>query len=61
MKCEITRVVAGYAYPKNGNFHNPTPRYRWDVTYDGKRVGSTSTAKGAKEMARMVEENPTIA
>lgn len=29
------RFLAGYAYPQNGNVHNPTPRYSWLLLVDG--------------------------
>ena len=28
---EIERWVVGYAYARNGNLHNPTPRVEWLV------------------------------
>ena len=27
----IREFIAGYAYPRNGNVHNPTPDRRWVV------------------------------
>lgn len=29
------RFLSGYAYPQNGNVHNPTPRYIWLLLVDG--------------------------
>lgn len=49
---EIVRVVTGHAYARNGNRHNPTPRFRWDVYYAGKRVGSRLSGKAARELLR---------
>ncbi|HET9144167.1 hypothetical protein [Actinophytocola sp.] len=34
----ISRVLTGYAYPVNGNVHNPTPRYYWHLLLDDKVV-----------------------
>lgn len=31
------------AYPKNGNAHNPTVYYRWDLVIDGKSHGMNRT------------------
>lgn len=37
----IEQRVTGYAYPRNGNAHNPTPRIVWCVRdQDGRLVGS---------------------
>jgi hypothetical protein len=33
----IRKRITGYAYPRNGNFHNPTPRVCWEV-YCGTRL-----------------------
>lgn len=35
---EIERRLVAYAYPKNGNVHNPTPRYHWWLYLDGRLV-----------------------
>lgn len=53
---EIRKVVAGYAYPRNGNAHNPTPRYRWEVWADGKRVGSATSRKSAEGLAETQQQ-----
>lgn len=37
---EVKRVLAGYAYPQNGNVHNPTPVYSWLLMLDGHVVDS---------------------
>lgn len=34
----ISRVLTGYAYPVNGNVHNPTPSYRWHLLLDNRLV-----------------------
>lgn len=33
------RVLEDYAYPANGNVHNPTPHYLWLLLADGREVG----------------------
>ncbi len=48
----IKRVLAGYAYPVNGNFHNPTPRYEWLLLLDGKLVDRASRRGTLVEAAR---------
>lgn len=46
------RVLAGHAYPRSGNAHNPTPRYRYEVRNDeGRRIGTVSTLSSARELA----------
>lgn len=30
----IRKVITGYAYARNGNVGNPTPRVRWDLVDD---------------------------
>ncbi len=34
----IGRRLLSYAYPANGNVHNPTPRYVWTLYLDGRQV-----------------------
>lgn len=34
----IKRVLTGYAYPVNGNVHNPTPSYYWHLLLDDRVV-----------------------
>lgn len=46
---KIEKVIAGYAYAKNGNLHNPTPRVRYDIYRDGKLIGSDSKLSEAKK------------
>lgn len=55
--CTVQKMVIGHAYPKNGNFHNPTPRVVW-ICYDpnGKNIGSACSKKGAKEIADFFAE-----
>lgn len=46
----IEKRVTGYAYPRNGNAHNPTPRIRWDVRSggSGRLLGRFATKREAK-------------
>jgi hypothetical protein len=30
----VKKRIAGYAYPRNGSMHNPTPRIVWEL-FDG--------------------------
>lgn len=39
---QIERWLEQYAYPQNGNTHNPTPRYFWFLLLDGRRVDSAT-------------------
>ena len=41
----IERVLRGYAYPVNGNVHNPTPHYMFNLRLDGRLV-DTSPRRG---------------
>jgi len=46
---EYRKRLVGTAYPRNGNVHNPTRYYRWDVFKDGKNVdGSFRTLREAR-------------
>jgi hypothetical protein len=49
-KYEIRKEVTSYAYPRNGNVHNPTPRVRWYVCRiaDGVIVDSAARCKPLK-------------
>jgi hypothetical protein len=38
----IRKRVVGYAYPRNGNLSNPTPRYHWLIFAGEKRVGQVN-------------------
>jgi hypothetical protein len=51
------RVTTGHAYARSGNAHNATPRYRYDVRDpQGRRVGTTSTLRGARDLAAIHSE-----
>jgi hypothetical protein len=53
----VYRRLVGYAYPQNGNVHNPTPRYVFELRLDGRMVDhaprrGTLTAEARKPGAR---------
>jgi hypothetical protein len=52
----IDRLTAGFAYPRNGNVHNPTPRFCWIVMQDGKPMGSYETLRAAKVLLKDCQE-----
>jgi hypothetical protein len=47
------RVLVGYGYPKNGNVHNPKPRYVWLLQVDGRTVDQDSRRGVLRRAARM--------
>lgn len=49
----VVRVLARQAYGRNGNAHNPTPTYRWDVWHKGACLGGTARFRG---VAAIIEE-----
>ena len=49
---EVRRVLEGYAYPVNGNVHNPTPRYRWLLLLDGRMVDQDARRRELVRAAR---------
>ncbi len=52
--CKARKRVIGYAYPKNGNHHNPSPSVVWEVVdASGKPVGTAANLRGARELASM--------
>lgn len=55
----IHKVIVGYAYatnkdPEKGG--NGTPKVQWVTRCDGKRVGTSTTIKAAKELAALHAE-----
>lgn len=48
----LTRRLSGYAYPVNGNVHNPTPNYTWLLKVDGILVDQSKTKRSLVEAAR---------
>jgi hypothetical protein len=49
---QTERRLMGYAYARNGNTHNPTPRYHWLLLLDGRRVDEASRCRVLIEAAR---------
>lgn len=52
----LRRRLVGYAYPRNGNVHNPTPRYMWDLLCDHRVMMFGTRASKMQEAAVMQEE-----
>lgn len=48
---QIIRHTHSYAYARNGNAHNPTPKYHWRVFFDGKLADEKLNSAAAKELA----------
>lgn len=48
----VQRVLVGYAYPVNGNVHNPTPNYRWNLLLDGRLVDTDAHMRRLVEAAK---------
>jgi hypothetical protein len=48
----VRRVLEGYAYPQNGNVHNPTPRYRFLLLLDGRTVDSSHSDRELRHAAK---------
>jgi hypothetical protein len=48
--CGDVRVVSSEAYPRNGNVHKPTPRYRWEVYRHGVGIGTGHGRASASEL-----------
>lgn len=49
---QIERRLMGYAYARNGNVHNPTPRYWWILYLNGKRVDEGKYRNTLQQCAR---------
>ena len=58
MGITVDRVKSGEAYARNGNAHNPTPRYRWEVRHAGRLVGTQYKAGSAIELANDYAVDP---
>jgi hypothetical protein len=43
----IERVLTGFAYARNGNTHNPTPRYIWETFFEEEVLGTSYSEKSA--------------
>jgi hypothetical protein len=55
MQFEIRKVITGYAYPKNGNLHNPTPRVAYFVYQDDRLIGIDYRLRDAKQFIADIE------
>lgn len=55
----IERKISGYAYPRNGNAHNPTPKYRYEAVLNGKLIDTSYRARGAIESANAFALSPS--
>ena len=48
----VQRHLAAYSYPQNGNVHNPTPVYVWNLLVDGRIVDTGHYKREVVEIAR---------
>ncbi len=46
-RIQVTKRIIGYAYARNGNAHNPTPKVIWETFVDGKLVGTSRLKREA--------------
>lgn len=46
----IVRIRGIDKYPRNGNLGNPTPTYRWHVSFRGVYQGGAGSMAGAKAL-----------
>ena len=46
----IRKVCVGHAYARNGNAHNPTPRYEWQAEVNGRWIGHDATRRSLVEL-----------
>ena len=49
MEFQIKKVITGYAYPKNGNLHNPTPKVAYFVYQGDKLISIDYRLRDAKQ------------
>lgn len=49
---QIERHLSGYAYPANGNVHNPSPRYYYLLLLDGKTVDQSPRERQLRAAAK---------
>lgn len=45
LRLTVRRHLVSYAYPANGNVHNPTPEYDWHLVVDGVHLVDTAHRK----------------
>jgi hypothetical protein len=55
----VRRLFVGYAYPANGNVHNPTPQYHWLLLLHGRPVDNSSRRGALVEAARCPDADKT--
>lgn len=48
----VRRRLVQYSYPQNGNLHNATPEYFWDLLLDGRMVDTSRLKRDMVEAAR---------
>jgi hypothetical protein len=48
---EIRKMVYGYAYPRNGNVHNPTPHTGYILVRNEQMIDRATTLREAKRIA----------
>lgn len=53
---KVLRIVSSHAYARNGNAHNPTPNYRWEVFSQDRLIGTVSRRKAASELIQTHQE-----
>lgn len=51
-RLSIRRRFLGHAYPQNGNVHNPTPRYIFELLVDGQIVDSDTRKSVLRDAAK---------
>ncbi|UUW87413.1 hypothetical protein [Pimelobacter simplex] len=51
-RVQIRRRLVQYSYPQNGNVHNATPEYFWDILVDGRCVDTFRLRREAVAWAR---------
>jgi hypothetical protein len=51
-RLSIRRRLLGHAYPQNGNVHNPTPRYVFELLVDGQMVDSDTRERVLRDAAK---------
>lgn len=55
---EVYSVCTGFAYPRNGNVFNPTPRLFWIGTLNGRVIARGGTRKAVLETLQIHLEDP---
>lgn len=50
----IVPIKVGECYPRNGNLHNPTPRYSYQAVRAGRVLGTYNKAGEAIDLANEI-------